>query len=68
MLLITVAVACMAFGLYAGKRRANGCGWYSIACELAKGAWDLAARAWNFVSRPFRKDGGGPDAGDLATA
>lgn len=63
MLLIVVAVACLAFGLYAGKRRANGVGWNAIACELAKGARDIVAQAWDVVSGPFRKDRGGPDEG-----
>ena len=66
MFLTTVAVACLAFGLYAGKRRASGCGWYAIVRELANGAWAIAVKAWNLVSEPFRRDGGGPDAGELA--
>lgn len=54
-LTVAVSVACLEFGLYAGKRRAVGLGWYAIACELAKGIWDCAAKVCGVILWPFRK-------------
>lgn len=56
MITFIVAMACLAIGLYAGKRRANGSSWHDIAYELSKGACDLAVNAWNAVSSPFKRD------------
>lgn len=63
MIVLTVAFACLAVGLYAGKRRAGGLGWYEIACEMVKGFIDVIAKVWGFVSWPFRKEKKG-DAGE----
>ena len=46
MLVCLVGVACLAFGLYAGKRRAKGMSWKAISGEL-----------WEKMSGPFRADG-----------
>lgn len=54
--IIVVGLACMAFGLYAGKRRADGTSWYMIASELTSSAWRL-------VSNPFKKGRGGGSCG-----
>ena len=56
MLTAMVSVACLAIGLYAGKRRAKGSGWKEIACELAKGARDVAEIAWRKATWPFRRE------------
>lgn len=62
--LIIVGVACMAIGLYAGKGRAKGLSWFQISCELARGAWDLVASAFEMVARPFRKEKADGDSHD----
>lgn len=46
--LAIVGVSCMAFGLYAGKRRAEGLGWARIVS-------DLSSDFWRILTDPFKK-------------
>ena len=64
MLLLFVSVSCLAFGLYAGKRRAVGMGWHEIACEVAVCLCGLVKKAWQALSWPFAKDKTDGSAGD----
>lgn len=50
-----VGFACLSFGLYAGRRRAEGKSWHEIACELARGVWNVAAATFGALAKPFRK-------------
>ena len=51
-----VGLMCMSIGLYAGKRRAKGLGWFQIYCEMAKGVWHMLERVILFISKPFSKE------------
>ena len=48
-------VAGVAFGLYAGKRRAHGDSWSRISHDLCDDTIGIAKSAWTKVSAPFRK-------------
>ena len=53
--LTILGIACFALGLYSGKRREKGLSWYKIACEFANSLWNMAATAFDLLSRPFKK-------------
>ncbi len=46
----------MAFGLYAGKKRAKGKTWKEVGIDLARDSWRNAKSAWNKVAEPFRRE------------
>lgn len=57
--MITTAVvgaACLALGLYSGKKRARGEKWAEIAEDLRKDTCHTLRTACDKVSRPFRLD------------
>lgn len=49
-------IACLAFGLYAGKRRERGMGWLAIAIDMMKGVFSAAAETLKWAYGPFRKE------------
>lgn len=46
----------MAFGLYAGKKRAKGETWKEVCIDLARDSLRNAKSAWNKVAEPFRRE------------
>lgn len=46
----------MAFGLYAGKKRAKGQTWREVIIDLAMDLWRNAKSAWNKASVLFRRE------------
>ena len=57
--MITTAVigaACLALGLYSGKKRARGEKWSEIADDLRKDMCHTLRTAYDKVSGPFRLD------------
>lgn len=57
MMTIAVGFSCLAIGLYAGKKRANGSEWSSIARDLWNGFTSALSSAFEKVLWSFRKDG-----------
>lgn len=53
---IIVGATGLTFGLYAGKRRANGKTWREIACELWCGMVSILAVIWRKITFQFKKD------------
>lgn len=55
----------MAFGLYAGKKRAKGETWRQVAVDLSKDVWRNAVAAYDKVAEPFRR--GKPESDEQAS-
>ena len=57
--MITTAVigaACLALGLYSGKKRAKGEGWSEITSDLWNDTCHNVKMAWGKVSSPFKME------------
>lgn len=57
--MITTAVigaACLALGLYSGKKRAKGKGWSKIASDLWYDTCRNVKIAWGKISSPFKME------------
>lgn len=53
---VLILVIGMAFGLYAGKKRAKGQTWREVSIDLAMDLWRNAKSAWNKAAEPFRRE------------
>lgn len=65
MITIAFGAACFAVGLYAGKRRAAGSDWGSIAKDGADWVVSVSKTAYDKVSWPFRKSEKAPEEADM---
>lgn len=54
---IVVGAAALMFGVYAGKRRANGAGWEEISRDAVTAAFGWISRMFGAVAAPFRRKG-----------
>ena len=57
--MIVAAIEILVFislGLYAGKRRAKGMGWFAIVRDLFRDFGRTATSVWRWLSYPFRKE------------
>ena len=57
--MITIMItgfACLAFGLYAGKKRAAGRSWGGILSDLTRAIRFAIVNAWKKASYPFKKE------------
>ena len=53
---VLILLTGMAFGLYAGKKRAKGKTWKEVGIDLAGDLWRNAMSACNKVAEPFRRE------------
>ena len=53
MMYVVVGFACMAFGLYAGKKRAKGDEWFAILKCLVSDLVSFARAAWDKTAGIF---------------
>lgn len=51
---VLILVTGIAFGLYAGKKRAKGKTWNEVGIDLAGDLWRNAVSAYNKVAETFR--------------
>lgn len=49
-------IVCLAFGLYAGKRRERGMGWIAIAIDAVNDSFATFAEVLKWAYGPFRKE------------
>ena len=54
-LLIFTGIVCMAFGLYAGKKRVNGLGWCKIVADCAVDIFTAVYPLFRAITSPFAK-------------
>lgn len=54
--IIITGFACLAFGLYAGKKRAAGRSWGGILSDLTRAIHFAVVNAWKKASYPFKKE------------
>ena len=54
-MLILTGIVCMAFGLYAGKKRANGLGWCRIVADCAVDIFTSVSSFFRAITSPFAK-------------